>query len=119
MLHKLIFLNLVICCFGNFINAGEKEISLSWCSSMNGKQEYRTHYGTYADCLTDEYAIEVEFDYKWKESIGQAIHYAEATNKKPAIALILRKKSRVDYLTQINNTLKYQNLDIPIFIINE
>ena len=101
------------------MNADERDVSSVWCDSKFGISEYRTKYGTYADCLTDEYAIEVEFDYKWKESIGQAIHYAEATNKKPAIALILRKKSRVDYLTQINNSLKYLNLDIPIFIINE
>lgn len=27
--------------------------------------------GTYVDCLTDDYAIEVDFSNKWAEAIGQ------------------------------------------------
>ena len=33
---------------------------------MGGITEFRTKDGTYVDCLTEEYAVEVEFDYNWK-----------------------------------------------------
>ena len=71
--------------------ASEKSINESWCSEMGGITEHRTSYGTYVDCLTKDLAIEVEYDYNWKESIGQALHYAEATNRSAAILLIKRK----------------------------
>ena len=71
------------------------------------------------DCLTEEYAVEVEFDYNWKESIGQSLHYAEATNKKPAVLIIKRAKSKKDYLLELNKTIDKFNLPITIFVINE
>jgi hypothetical protein len=48
------------------------------------------------DCLTDEYAIEVDFAKKWAESVGQSLYYAEMTGKKPAVGFIVRdnKKDR-------------------------
>lgn len=41
------------------------------------------------DCLTDEYAIEVDFAKKWAEAIGQSLYYAQITGKKPAIGFIV------------------------------
>lgn len=41
------------------------------------------------DCLTDEYAIEFDFADHWAESIGQALHYAKMTNRKPGIVIII------------------------------
>ena len=99
--------------------ASEKSINESWCSEMGGVTEYRTPYGTYADCLTEDLAIEVEYDYNWKESIGQALHYAEATNSSAAILLIERKKSRVNYLEQLNAVINKYNLPIKVFVTNE
>jgi len=39
------------------------------------------------DILTDEYAIEVDHVYKFHEGIGQVLHYAYETGKKPGLAL--------------------------------
>ena len=105
--------------FNSLLEASERAINQSWCSSNDGVIEYRTKYATYVDCLTDEYAIEVEFDYNWKESIGQALHYAEATNRSAGILLINRKKSRVNYLEQLNKVIKKYNLPVTIFVTNE
>ena len=69
----------------------ESKINSQWCSEFNGQTEYRTIYGTYVDCLTERYAVEAEFDFNWKESIGQSLHYAEATKKDAAILFIHRK----------------------------
>ena len=99
--------------------ASEKSINKSWCSDQGGLTEYRTSYGTYVDCLTEDLAIEVEYDYNWKESIGQALHYAEATNKKPGILIINRAKTKKNYLNELQNTIDTFNLLIKVFVINE
>ena len=99
--------------------ASEKSINGSWCSDQGGLTEHRTSYGTYVDCLTKDLAIEVEYDYNWKESIGQALHYAEATNKKPGILFIKRSKSKKNYLNELQNTIDKFNLPITVFVINE
>ena len=99
--------------------ASEKSINESWCSEMGGMTEHRTSYGTYVDCLTKDLAIEVEYDYNWKESIGQALHYAEATNRSAAILLIKRKKTRVNYLEQLNAVINKYDLPIKVFVTNE
>ena len=115
-MKKLIMIAIL---FNSFLEASERAINQSWCSSNSGVIEYRTKYGTYVDCLTEEYAIEVEFDYNWKESIGQTLHYAEATNKKPGILIIKRSKSKKDYLEELNKTIESFNLPIDVFIVNE
>lgn len=115
-MKKLIIIAIL---FNSFLDASERAINQSWCSSNGGVIEYRTKYGTYVDCLTEEYAIEVEFDYNWKESIGQTLHYAEATNRSAGILLINRNKSRVNYLEQLNNVIKKYNLPVTIFVTNE
>ena len=63
--------------------------------------EYALDDHSRVDCLTDEYAIEVEFAYKWKESIGQALFYAVKTGKKPGVVLILEKKTDGRYLDRL------------------
>ena len=103
----------------NFINAAEKDINEAWCKSMNGITEYRTKYGTFVDCLTDEYAIETELDYNWKEAVGQSLHYSEATGKKPFIILIKRSNSKKDYFGELQKLVVEFNLPIEILVINE
>jgi hypothetical protein len=51
--------------------------------------EYRLKDKTRIDCLSSEYAIEVDWAKKWAEAIGQSLYYSLMTNKKPAIALIV------------------------------
>ncbi len=50
------------------------------------------------DYLTDTHAIEIDFSNKWKQAIGQSLHYELMTNKKPSVALGLRKSSDKHYL---------------------
>jgi hypothetical protein len=54
------------------------------------------------DVLTQDFAIEVDFIQKWHEGIGQALHYASATGKRPSLALIVPHSDwplRADRLT--------------------
>ena len=40
------------------------------------------------DVMTDTEVYELDWPHKWHEGLGQALHYADATGKKPVLALI-------------------------------
>ncbi len=67
----------------------ETEYQEYWCAEADGVTEYVLPDRTRVDCLTDEYAIEFDFAGKWAEAIGQSLHYAKMTNKKPGIVIIV------------------------------
>ena len=54
---------------------------------LRGRTEVRIPEGR-VDVLTDEEAIEVDFQHKWKEGLGQCLVYARATGRRPVLALI-------------------------------
>jgi len=99
--------------------SAEKDVNKLWCERMNGDYEFRTKDGTYVDCITDDFAIEAEYDYKWKEAIGQSLHYAETTNKKAAILFIKRNESKKDYLSELNRVIAKFYLPIRVFVTSE
>ena len=68
----------------------EKYYQTRLCNELDGVMEQRLLDRTRVDCLTDEYAIEVDFAKKWAESVGQSLYYALMTEKKPAVGLIVR-----------------------------
>ena len=100
-------------------SSSEKDIARIWCVAREGQNEYRTKYGTYVDCLTAKYAVEVEYDNNWKEAIGQSLHYAEATGKSPAILLIKRKSSNKDYFQELSKVITQYQLPIKVYQIQE
>ena len=71
--------------------ASERGYQEHWCEKQGGQVEYVLEDRTRVDCLTDEYAVEVDFGRKWDEAIGQASYYAEMTGRKPGILLILKE----------------------------
>ena len=100
-------------------SASENQINKTWCANANGQEQFRTKYGTYVDCLTQQYAIEAEYDYNWKEAIGQSLHYAESTNVNPGILFIKRAKSRKDYYGEMMRVIHKHQLPIKVFVIEE
>ena len=103
----------------NEFKLSEGSINTRWCESRGGIAEFRTKDGTYVDCLTDTYAVEAEFDNNWKEAIGQSLHYAESTNKRAAILLIKRQKSKKDYYGELERVIIKYQLPIRIFVIDQ
>ena len=97
----------------------EASVNLKWCKSRGGVTQFRTKDGTFVDCLTELYAVEVEFDNKWKEAIGQSLHYAESTNRKAAILFIKQYNSTKDYYRELNRVINKYQLPITVFIINQ
>ena len=72
----------------------EKYYQTRLCNELDGIMEQSLLDRTRVDCLTDEYAIEVDFAKKWAEGIGQSLYYAEMTGKKPAVGLIVRDSAK-------------------------
>lgn len=79
----------------------EKEYQNYWCNLQNGITEYKLDDNTRVDCLTDKYAVEVDFAPKWSECIGQAVYYAKKTNRKPACLLIIESPDDVRFLYRL------------------
>lgn len=82
------------------------------------KMEVPIKYGR-VDLLTDEYAIEVDRLDKFHEAIGQALHYARETGKKPALAIFIAEassgdKEKLKYVMALCNHYK-----IKVWFINE
>jgi hypothetical protein len=72
---------------------GVSEPEAAWISAfanaVRGQSEVAVEHGR-ADVVTDEFAFELDWLDKWHEGIGQALHYASATEKRPGLALIMR-----------------------------
>ena len=95
----------------------EKHYQTLFCNDLDGVMEYRLPDKTRVDCLTDKYAIEVDFARKWAEGVGQSLLYAEMTGKEPAIGLIMNVKKDDKYLQRLNAVaVKY---GIKVFIIEK
>ena len=79
----------------------ESAYSDDFCKQYNGIREYKLSDSTRVDCLTAEYAIEIEFAKKWSEAVGQALHYSIMTGKKPGIVLIIENIKDYTYFNRL------------------
>jgi len=95
----------------------ERYYQTLFCHYLNGQMEIVLTDRSRIDCLTDKYAIEVDFAKKWAESIGQALYYAYMTKKKPAIGLIINLQKEKRYLKRIEPMCKKYN--ITLFLIKK
>jgi len=55
---------------------------------LRGQTEVVVSHGR-VDVLAPGFALEVDRLQKWHEGIGQSLHYAQATHRRPALALII------------------------------
>jgi len=78
--------------------------------------EYSLFDRTRVDCLTDNYAIEVDFAKKWAEGIGQSLYYSDVTGKSPAVALIVGKQDK-RFLKRLKRIAK--KYKIKVFVIEK
>ncbi len=93
-----------------------------WCSRAGGRAEYVLPDRTRVDCLTDEYAVEVDFAPKWAEAIGQALYYASVTGKTPAVLLIMERPTDARYLLRLERvaaTTKFHIMTITPTYLSE
>lgn len=110
------FILLLIFIFGIQVFAAheypERYYQNKWCSKWHGEQEYKLNDNTRVDCITTNYAVEFDFAPKWAESVGQSLHYAEKTGKKPAIILIIEKESDWKHYRKVKPLCKKYNIQL-------
>lgn len=109
MLLLLLFFLLSGCSHGPL---HEKDYQKWWCDRHNGTVEHRLPDGTRVDCLTKEYAVEVEYAPKWAESIGQALYYAQSTSHKPGVLIIVQSDKDERFLKRLRAVAKEQGIKV-------
>lgn len=80
----LSFLNLPAYAFS------EKDAQDRFCAGMLTEWKLDGSRGR-VDCLTTEYAIEVQMNNVWHAGIGQALWYANETSRKPGVILVCKR----------------------------
>ena len=86
-----------------------------WCAEWRGAPEVILYNATRVDCITEEFAVEVDWAPKWAESIGQALLYANLTGKAPAVLLITRDGEH-RFLARWHNAA--EGLGIRLFVVD-
>jgi len=100
-----ILLLLTLLLSGNVQAENERYYQDKLCENI-GISEVVLEDRTRVDCLTFGMAIEVEFANKWKDSIGQALHYSLMTRRQPGIALIMLTDKDCKYLMRLVRVVK-------------
>lgn len=97
----------------------ERDFSEVWCSAHEGVMEFMLPDRSRCDCLTETHAVEVDFAAKWKEAVGQSLHYAGLTKKAPGIVLILKSEKDEKYLLGLKRVISEFNLPIKVWTTSE
>ncbi|MCR8827617.1 hypothetical protein [Pseudosulfitobacter koreensis] len=92
----------------------EREFQERFCVGMN--LEVITEAGTKADCVSDEYAIEVEKSHKWAEAIGQALHYGVELERQAGIIIVCEDTANCQaHWYRLESTIKNNSLPITVW----
>ena len=81
---------LLLLLFPTFAFASERTEVDRIAPSYHADVEVVQWDGTRIDMLTKTEAIEVDYAPKWAEAIGQSLYYAQVSDRKPAIVLLVR-----------------------------
>ena len=91
-----------------------------WCAANGGITEVRLPDKARVDCLTPDYAIEVDFAEKaWKEGVGQALWYGLVTRRKPGVLVIMLEERDCKYLTRLNGIVNWTQPPITVWQTGE
>ena len=114
---KWIFMAVLLVSFPVHAKREHSEIwyQTQWCQEQGGEVEVSLSDRTRCDCVTKGYAVEVDFGDKWYQAIGQSLHYALQTNKRPGILLIIESPKDRKYLERLNRVIRHNNLRIDVW----
>ena len=93
---KRILLALLLVC--SAVSAAEPKYAneTTWIKRLADKYKAKSEVvladHSRADLVSDTVAYEVEWAYKWKESIGQCELYSILSNRKPGVILLVRDR---------------------------
>jgi hypothetical protein len=95
----------------------EKWYQTQWCEDNYGQQEVTLPNQTRCDCLTKNYAVEVEFADKWAEAVGQSLNYALESHRRAGIVLILESPTDKKYWMRLNAIITHFGLPIKVWTV--
>jgi hypothetical protein len=95
----------------------EKWYQIQWCQKNHGQLEVTLPNQTRCDCLTEYYAVEVEFADKWSDAVGQSLNYALESHKRAGIVLILESSLDDKYLKRLNAIIIHFGLPIKVWTV--
>lgn len=76
--------------------------------------------GTEADCVSDTYAIEVDFSRHWAEAIGQSLLYASELDLLPGIVLVCHRNDDpalcYRHALRIEQTVSYWHIGMTLWL---
>lgn len=105
-----------ICAYSAIASAkSEADHNWEWCGKLGGIIEYRLEDKTRVDCLTDDYAIEMDWGRKWAEGLGQALYYAAMTDRQAGVVLII-KRGEQRYIDRINKAIAANKLKVKVWV---
>ena len=126
MMNKYLKIFLAILCLLIFIYPAhakkrihyEKTYQKQFCEQIGGGTEYYLlDRSGRVDCITNEYAIEVDFANKYTEGVTQALYYGMKTNRKSGLLLIVEDDSERKYVDRTEGVIKHYNLPIRLWTI--
>ena len=83
--------------------------------SIGGQAEKSVELGR-VDVVTSHYAIEVDFIAKWKEGMGQALYYADATDLVPVLAVIIEAEPEEEILATIDSLCSSKGVKLVLLV---
>jgi hypothetical protein len=95
----------------------ERYYQLIWCDDRDGRVEVALSDKTRCDCVTSTHAVEIEFDYRWHSSIGQALWYGLRTDKKAGVVLIVTSVENLKYWIKLNDLAFKYSLPIDLWLL--
>lgn len=96
-------------------DSNEHEWTTALAESIKGKTEVAVEFGR-ADVVNEHYAVEVDFLPKWKEGLGQALHYGDVTGLIPVLALIVREPPKEGLLKQIESLCTAKGVKVVLLV---
>lgn len=118
MITNRIFVLFLICSTPISANNREVDYQSIAAKKLGGDVEVTMPDGTRCDIVTSTHAIEMDFDRKWAESIGQSLNYAFQSNKRAGIILILEDSSDTKALLRVNSIISHYKLDITLWLMD-
>lgn len=97
--------------------AAEADHAAPWCRAHDGQLEYVLTDRSRVDCLTADYAVEVDYAEKWAEAIGQALFYAAMTGKRPGVVLLLRAPGDSRHLRRFAQAVAVWGLPVELWAV--
>jgi hypothetical protein len=103
-MKKLVFLiGMLLITTGLFSQEKQREsyYQEEFAKVLKGETEIVLPDRTRVDIVTEKYAIEVDFGYKWAEAIGQALYYEKMLDKQAGVLLVLEGREEERFLNRL------------------